>query len=698
MFEKTLLPRSSADLAGLGITYRALRTVPYPLLRANYISFSGGRVALKTAETTADASEHTESLFIPVDEEDVRTVIVSVRASSSFEVTVANGCGHPTDLLREPMKSCWAPSPGAQADPSRQEIASHLRRGAWTIGYRPGRSIRTVGAPDIGEETRKEYSPEAARNMQAHGLFEVGPPRALPDTLQVEVASRGEATLEVSYLHFEEDPNAPDPTEPIGDPQSPPAEGKDGLFPLPTGPETKEPTAAMRGADSLPYSSGQWRPGGVYRFQVGDFEGAGLRGHVRLQLHSPSEVPLLGADSKEDLPDRFFDDLNTLFLLFMAYAHLRPPGERVSGGLDQFFRIPDEEIEAILGLSDKWRWSEKEKARYIYNLNRFLRSIDVSTSGLHRTSAYDGDGEESLHTSGEALLNTRLEGVDAKKHLRPGSETDEDQDFRYALLGREGQWANPILHDEEVWTPFLRAPLKELSELDGRNPNSRKLNIALLMALRTNKGSFSTEAGTLLEDWLNLRHEDRTEEQHNRDRRSLISALEDIDGKGVEVDLSEVRNREGASYDHWKKATVHFQPTERLAEANRDVYLPEEEGTEDSSSKEVSPSGRQVSEETETADSGGSPARRGNGRVSDGSTGPSPQSRSKDLEDSEGWNPERVSALRSELGESQKTFGDRLGVSQALISQIENGQRDLREEEVDLLEDIEEEYLTAPLK
>jgi len=186
------------------------------------------------------------------------------------------------------------------------------------------------------------------------------------------------------------------------------------------------------------------------------------------------------------------------------------------------------------------------------------------------------------------------------------------------IEGREGAWADAFLHGDHggrQWTAF---PFHVLEDINRRNEWPRRILFHSLLQFRINGGAFTRNVDTLLQ-WCRAEPSGWSRKTRGRRKTKLLNALEELKEHGFQIDANraELTNR---PFDEWKSARVEIAPTkdmQAMRHMSRSPRLPERSG--------------------------------------------------------DAWTGRRVRELRDTLDESQKAFGDRLGISQPTVSTWETG-------------------------
>jgi DNA-binding XRE family transcriptional regulator len=277
--------------------------------------------------------------------------------------------------------------------------------------------------------------------------------------------------------------------------------------------------------------------------------------------------------------------------------------------------IPRKRVENVLGFHRGDGKSVEQRAEEVEQHIKALQSIYVRFQGVKR------------HGDRTRLTNERnatpLWNIQMLEH----ADLFENSVRRdWVLKVKEGLWGEEFLHEWESpqWTPL---PKKWFDQIDRRgNDWTQRLAVYLLFHFRRNVengAAVKLSAGKMLEICgTDLKGSPRRKTERKNRLSSALDALPDRFQIGVDAERVHMRHTKGMAPEDWKIRTAVFTPPDSI---DGELLRNESDGRP-----------------------------------------PLPEVKGGD------WTASQIKRLRSDLGDTQSEFADRLGVSRQMVSRYEN--------------------------
>lgn len=374
-------------------------------------------------------------------------------------------------------------------------------------------------------------------------------------------------------------------------------------------------TGAMMdaGGDPAPTKQGEWGRGpggGPVRVEKlkNPYEG---RAVLKVQAHADADPAEVEAAMGWEMLERM--DMDTVWLHLLLLGHASAPHRREDRSV---MNIPRKRVENALGIRRNRNMTVRERAERVKKHVEALQSLSVQFQGVRR----HGD---KLHFEGD-MTASPLWFVQMKakgqKDLFTGEVTAD-----WYVQAKEGVWGSEFLHNHGgQWTPL---PKEWFDQIDRRGKDwTQRLAVALLFLFRINAkrgGVVKLRAEKML-DICGTDMEGSSRRRTERKRRlsKALDALRERYNIGVEAGRVHIDNTSGISHADWKGRTATFHPPDEMS---GELFRNENDGRP-----------------------------------------PLPDVKGGD------WTAAQIKQLRSDLGDTQSEFAEKLGVSRQMVSRYEN--------------------------
>jgi len=412
----------------------------------------------------------------------------------------------------------------------------------------------------------------------------------------------------------EGDVPAPRPETPDYDPD--PFTGPNQTAGLLAGPFSNAVKDSIMEADGEPAETkvGEWGrgPGGApVRVEKlkNPYEG---RAVLKVQAHSNADPAEVEAAMGWEMLERM--DMDTVWLHSVLLAHACAPHRR---GDREVMTIPRKRVENALGIRQSRNMTVRERAERVKKHVEALQSLYVQFQGVHRHG-------EKLHFEGD-MTASPLWFVQMKargqKDLFSGKVTAD-----WHLKAKEGVWGSEFLHNWEnpQWTPL---PKEWFDQIDRRGKDwTQRLAVALQFLFRINAkngGEVKLSAGKMLDICgTDMSGSSRRGTERKRRLSKSLDALARDYNIDVRAEAVHIDNTSGIKHPEWENRVATFYPPDEMI---GELFRNEDDGRP-----------------------------------------PLPDVKGGD------WTAAQIKHIRTDLGDTQSEFADRLGVSRQMVSRYEN--------------------------
>jgi DNA-binding XRE family transcriptional regulator len=334
------------------------------------------------------------------------------------------------------------------------------------------------------------------------------------------------------------------------------------------------------------------------------------RAVLKVQAHADADPAEVEAAMGWEMLERM--DMDTVWLHAVLLGHASAPhrGDR------DVMKIPRKRVENALGIRRNRNMTVRERAERVKKHVEALQSLSVQFQGVRR----HGD---KLHFEGDMTASPLwFAQMKAKgqKDLFTGEVTAD-----WYIQAKEGVWGSEFLHNHgDQWTPL---PKEWFEQIDRRGKDwTQRLAVALLFLFRINAkrgGVVKLRAEKML-DICGTDMEGSSRRRTERKRRlsKALDALRERYNIGVEAGRVHIDNTSGISHADWKGRTATFHPPDEMS---GELFRNENDGRP-----------------------------------------PLPDVKGGD------WTAAQIRQLRSDLGDTQSEFAEKLGVSRQMVSRYEN--------------------------